>query len=181
VWRRRKPENRSASRAAAIAAVAVIAMAATPVLGDPVVDCNEAREPAVRIHGCSRILEGDPPQDVRAIALMNRAIGFIAEGKREAALLDLEAALEAEPALHAARYNRGTLYLELGRTREAIEDFGAVIEAHPDFALAWLNRGLAREQAGNRSGAAADFARALQLDRTLAAARRGLERVKRRG
>jgi tetratricopeptide (TPR) repeat protein len=148
-------------------------------IGDALADCNEAIDPMVRIAGCSEIIDADPPSDVLAVALMNRAIGRAATSDFETALADLDAALKAEPGMPAALYNRGNVNLDLGRTVAAIDDFNAVIEAAPDFALGWLNRGLAREKAREFVGAREDYRRALALDKSLEPARRGLARLRR--
>jgi tetratricopeptide (TPR) repeat protein len=150
------------------------------VRADAIADCNDAVDPDQRIRGCDLVIaEGGPP-DAMSIAHMNRAIGLAAKGTFDGALADLDAAVGLDPDQLAARYNRGNVRLELGQTDAAIEDFGVVIARMPDFAFAWLNRGLAREHAGDRKGAAEDYAKALVLDPKLAAARRGLARVRKK-
>ncbi|MEZ5816148.1 MAG: tetratricopeptide repeat protein [Hyphomicrobiaceae bacterium] len=109
---------------------------------------------------------------------MNRGIGHAAEGEFEVALKDLDSALEVEPGMPAALYNRGNVNLDLSNNEAAIRDFSDVIQAEPRFALAWLNRGLAREQAGDLEGAQRDLEQALVLDKSLQPARRALARIK---
>jgi len=154
--------------------------AAVSAFGDALGDCNDAENPASRIAGCTAIIEAGPSSDVRAVALMNRGIGYAAEGALSDALADFDAALEASPGMIEGFYNRGNVNLDLGRSEDAIRDFGRVIEAEPRFALAWLNRGLAREQAGDFAGARSDVGRALALNASLDAARRALGRLNRK-
>jgi tetratricopeptide (TPR) repeat protein len=176
-WHRARP-SRLGLRAAFLLGLA--AACAGPAAADPFEDCNNADKAAVRIAGCTLIIEAAPSPEVLAIALMNRGIGFVSANDLEAALSDFDAALETSPGMTAGLYNRGNVNLDLRNYEAAIRDFSAVIAAEPAFALAWLNRGLAREQAGDKSGARSDFERALQIDKALAPARRGLARLKAR-
>ncbi|MBS0241966.1 MAG: tetratricopeptide repeat protein, partial [Proteobacteria bacterium] len=166
----------------AVAAPTLLAAALTvgvspPAWSHAVSDCNDAVDAATRIAGCTAIINSGPASDVLATALMNRAIGFAESGDLKSALKDLDFALDADPDLLAAHYNRGNVKLDLGRAADAISDFDVVIEQMPSFPLAWLNRGLARERTGNIDGARSDYSRALALDRTLAGARKGLARL----
>ncbi|MDX2158635.1 MAG: tetratricopeptide repeat protein [Hyphomicrobiaceae bacterium] len=161
-----------------VALLALLFASGPPARADAVTDCNEAEDASTRIRGCDIIIAEGAAPAVLAVAHMNRAIGYAAKGAFAKAIADLDAAIEIDPDLLAAHYNRGNVNLELGQAAEAILDFSTVIEQLPDFPLAWLNRGLAREHSGDREGAAVDYAKALALDRTLAAARRGLARVR---
>lgn len=160
--------------------VMLVTAVVAPARGDALGDCNEADRPAARIAGCTAIIAAGPSLEVRAVALMNRGIGYAAEGRLDDALADFNAALEAAPGMIEGFYNRGNINLDLGRNQDAIRDFSAVIETEPRFALAWLNRGLAREQTGDRNGAKRDIGQALALDPSLDAARRALVRLNRR-
>lgn len=168
---------RSAGSLALAALLAVIMIA--PAHADAISDCNDAPDPRSRISGCSAVIEAEPSAEVLAIALMNRGVAYAAVGKTDQAIADLDAALEVSPGLLGALYDRGNIKLDLGRTQDAIADFSAVIEEAPNFALAWLNRGLAREKIGDKEGAQRDLTKALALDGSLTAARRGLARLKR--
>lgn len=176
---RRVPCRRTAR--SIIVALAVAASLSTgPAWADPVTDCNEASSARLRLEGCTEIIASDPAPDVLATALMNRAIAHAALRDLKSALADLDAALDADSTLLEARYNRGNVYVGLGRPVPAIEDFTAVIDAAPAFALAWLNRGLAYEQKGDLEAARSDLQKALDLDKSLASARRALARVTRK-
>lgn len=172
------PARRSVLRLASLL-TAVLASLATAA-ANPVADCNDATEPSVRIEGCTVIIRAAPSQEVVATALMNRAIAYAQSGDLKAALKDLDFALDADPELIAAHYNRGNVKLDLGRPRDAIADFDAVIAEMPEFALAWLNRGLARERIGDAEGALGDYRKALELEGSLGAAKRAIARLESR-
>ena len=163
----------------ASAAILLVALAVGAARADAVADCNDAADPRVRIDGCTAVIETEPAPEILAVALMNRGIGWAANGDLDQALADLDAALEASPGLPGALYNRGNVMMDRDKPEKAIADFSAVIEDTPDFALAWLNRGLARERLRDKAGARRDFAKALELDESLDAAQRGLARTKR--
>ncbi|MGE3917769.1 MAG: tetratricopeptide repeat protein [Hyphomicrobiaceae bacterium] len=162
---------------AALLLAVILAVASDAAKADAIGDCNEATDPSAREAGCSIVIMSGAEGDVLATALMNRAIALAAQGLPEAALTDLEAALEAAPGSLSVLYNRGNVHLDLGQYAEAEADFGRVIEAAPEFALAWLNRGLSRERLGDRKGAERDLLKALELDPGLAGARRALARL----
>lgn len=164
-----------------VAALGLAAIAADPARSDPVSDCNDSREPGVRIAACTALIAMGPAPEVLAIALMNRAIGRASKGDLDSALADLDDALEVSPGLLPALYNRGNVHLDLGHDAEAEADFTAVIERAPDFSLAWLNRGLVRERIGNRAGARSDVSKALKLEPSLDAARRAAARLRNKG
>lgn len=151
------------------------------VRADALSDCNTATRPSAQIAGCTAIIDSGPATEVLAVALMNRGIGYAAEGELENALSDFDAALDASPGMTEGYYNRGNVNLDLGRTKDAIRDFSVVIDTVPAFAYAWLNRGLAREQAGDIDGARRDVRQALELNGSLDAARRALGRLNKKG
>lgn len=81
------------------------------------------------------------------------------------------AAIQAEPALFQAYYQRATAYLSLSRDREAEADLKKVIELKPDFARAYRAIGQIYLDAGKTAEALQSFARALDLDGKLTGVR----------
>lgn len=76
---------------------------------------------------------------------------------------DLDHALELDPLMAVAHYNRGTILLRMGADVDAIESFTRAIEIEPSLGPAYFNRGYARFSRGNHDGAVADISRAGQL------------------
>lgn len=78
-------------------------------------------------------------------------------------MADLDHALELDPLMAIAHYNRGTILLRMGADADAIDAFSRAIEIEPTLGPAYFNRGYARFNRGNRDGAVADISRAGQL------------------
>lgn len=76
---------------------------------------------------------------------------------------DLNRALELNPRMAVAHYNRGVVLLRLGAWADAIDAFTAAIEIDPTLGPAYFNRGYAHFSRGNRDAATADISRAGQL------------------
>ncbi len=78
-------------------------------------------------------------------------------------MADIDRALELDPLMAVAHYNRGTILLRMGADIDAIDAFSRAIEIEPSLGPAYFNRGYARFARGNRDGAIADISRAGQL------------------
>ena len=78
-------------------------------------------------------------------------------------MADLDQALELDPLMAIAHYNRGTILLRMGADADAIDSFSRAIEIEPSLGPAYFNRGYARFNRGNRDGAVSDISRAGQL------------------
>lgn len=78
-------------------------------------------------------------------------------------MADLDRALELDPLMAVAHYNRGTILLRMGADVDAIESLSRAIEIEPNLGAAYFNRGYARFSRGNRDGAISDISRAGQL------------------
>lgn len=81
----------------------------------------------------------------------------------EQILADLDRALELNPRMAAAHYNRGVILMRLDAWADAIDAFTRAIETDPGFGAAYYNRGFAQFSRGNRDAAVADISRAGQL------------------
>jgi tetratricopeptide (TPR) repeat protein len=80
-------------------------------------------------------------------------------------------AVNAEPALFQAYYQRATAYLSLGKDREAEADLKKVLEIKPDFARAHRALGQIYLDTGKTVEAINSFAKALELDASLTGVR----------
>ena len=59
---------------------------------------------------------------------------------RERSIEDYDRAIELDPNVAAAYYNRGHSYSDLGQYQRAIEDFDKAIELDPNYAEARTHR-----------------------------------------
>lgn len=103
------------------------------------------------------LLEGD-------INVLNAQAAMV----QQQILADLELALEYNPRMAVAIYNRGVLLLQTGQEDEAFNDFTRAIEISPDLGPAYFNRGYIQFSRGNREDAIRDLSRAGQLGITAA-------------
>jgi len=81
----------------------------------------------------------------------------------EQIMADLDHALELNPRMAVAHYNRGVVLLRLDAWADAIDAFTRAIEIDPTLGPAYFNRGYANFSRGNRAAAVADISRAGQL------------------
>jgi tetratricopeptide (TPR) repeat protein len=97
-----------------------------------------------------------------ALRTRGRALYFL--DRDDEALVDLNAALELDPAdKHALAY-RGDCYLWLDRTEEALTDLNSAIEIDPNYAWAIASHGEAFRLTGRLDQAITYFTRAIELD-----------------
>jgi serine/threonine protein kinase/Flp pilus assembly protein TadD len=99
-------------------------------------------------------------QHAEGWVLLNRGYSLYLLGQRREAVTDFTAALDLEPGLGLAYWNRGTALLELERYEEALADFRRS-PATGREALCVLNEGLALEGLGRHDDADGAFAQAL--------------------
>ncbi len=103
-----------------------------------------------------------------AIEQNNRGAALLREGSWEAAIAELDKAIELDPTLAAAYNNRGRAYSELGQHERAIAEYGKAIELNPD-AVAYYNRGSLYSDLGQWEQAIADYDKAIELKPDFAA------------
>ncbi|MEQ8827536.1 MAG: tetratricopeptide repeat protein, partial [Parvibaculum sp.] len=114
---------------------------------------------------CNRALEepGLPDAD-RAAILNNRGVTHTSLGQfDEAALADLEAAIDLDPQDSISFNNRCWLYAEMGRAEEALADCDEALRLRPRDAIAIASRSYALLKAGRLDEALADADRAADL------------------
>ncbi|MBT8129876.1 MAG: tetratricopeptide repeat protein, partial [Gammaproteobacteria bacterium] len=87
-----------------------------------------------------------------------RQFGQIAQ-----ALDDLNRAIELNPDLVAARFNRGAIHYSSEEFELALSDFDQCIAIDPHTAAPYFNRGSTRHALGNKAGAMEDLERFIQL------------------
>ncbi|MCA8924918.1 MAG: tetratricopeptide repeat protein [Planctomycetes bacterium] len=84
--------------------------------------------------------------------------------QREAALADVQRALELAPNSSRAYVSRGILHEWLGQRELALADLDRALELDPSSIRAYTNRGGIRAHLGDAEGALDDLTRALELD-----------------
>ncbi len=104
----------------------------------------------------------------RAVVLGRRGVTYRRMGRYEAALIDLNRALDLNPELVWAIANRGAAYRWMGRFEESLADLNKAIEQDPNDAWAIANRGITYRRLGRYDESVEDFDRALKLAPDLA-------------
>ncbi len=85
-------------------------------------------------------------------------------GELDSAVRFYTSAINSDPTLYQAHYQRATALITLGRDKEAEADLKKVIEAKPDFARAHRAMGQILLDRGSTEDAKREFARAIELD-----------------
>ena len=91
-------------------------------------------------------------------------------GQYQAAIADLDRAIELNQAYSAAYTNRGIAKNGLGQHQAAIADHDRAIELNQAFIAAYNNRGIAKDDLGQHQAAIADYDRAIELNQAYALA-----------
>ena len=99
-----------------------------------------------------------------------RGEALAALGRWEAAVESINAALEIEPYLAGAYYERGNIRVEQRAFDGAINDYTMAIHIEPEFEEAYFSRALAYEERKRYADAEADLTRTLDLNPNLLAA-----------
>ncbi|HHT9126660.1 MAG TPA: tetratricopeptide repeat protein [Candidatus Brocadiia bacterium] len=106
------------------------------------------------------------PEDVYSMI----ATTYYKKGEYDLAISDYNKAIEINPRLAEAYYNRGTAYGKKGEYDRAILDFNKAIEINPRLAEAYYNRGTAYGKKGEYDRAILDYNKALEINPRLAEA-----------
>lgn len=84
-------------------------------------------------------------------------------GELQEALQDFDKALNLDPNLVYAWFNKGNIYYGVGDYTSALQCYSEALRIDPDFGQAFFNRGLSYLQAGNRQQAFNDLSKAGEL------------------
>jgi tetratricopeptide (TPR) repeat protein len=149
--------------------IVVLAVSLFPsaAISQNVEDCNNAREPAQQIAGCTEVINQIKDNQSLSIAYVNRGTALAQTHQLNQALSDLNKAVRHDPGSPLAYYNRGNIYFDMAKYGLAVSDFDKTIALDPNLALAYLNRGLSKKKLGRRAAGDADIRAALQRDSTL--------------
>lgn len=145
--------------------LATAADLAAQTASDPDRDCYLAARDRGAAYPCDLAIQvARDPLDPAALtrALVNRALILTREDRLEAALKDLDSALETAPDDPRVYGNRGNLLLRMGRPQDALAAHGRAIELAPDDPTGYYNRAFVWLALGEETRARADVAAATE-------------------
>ena len=152
--------------------VAMPAVASVTVLGRSAArQCYEAADSSL-IPNAETLAVCDHAIDVEALSArdlvatyINRGILRVRVGRTGDGIADFNAAIERDPSIAEAWFNRGVALMRTAGPEEALPSFeAAVARATNRPALAYFGRAVAHEALGNVRAAYADYRRASELD-----------------
>lgn len=101
----------------------------------------------------------------RVATYINRGILRVRSGDVRAGIADFDAAIERDPTIAEAWFNRGVALMRTQGPEQALPSFNQAVERATNRpALAHFGRAVALEALGDTRGAYADYQRASQLD-----------------
>ncbi len=165
----------------------VLAVSATGCGQDQYSDCNQEKDPDLRIRGCTQVIERGTRESLenRSFAYNNRGGAYADKGEFDRAIADYTKAIGLYPNDAIAYNNRGSAYYRKGEFDRAIADYTKAIKLDPKYAIAitpvyadaYNNRGVTYEKKGDEEQAIADFRKALAIDPSHQDAKKGLRRL----
>lgn len=125
----------------------------------------------------SRIIELDPPVEIKSVIFLHRGIALFSLENYGAALDDFSAAIALDCENSRSFYYRAESLRFLGRSLEAIEDFNRALRLDPYNRDYFCGRAHALYDTGNRVEAAEDCRRTLSLNPESAEAMQLLKQI----
>jgi len=142
-----------------------------------VADCNQVRDPQLRLRACSQIITGSGYAiNEKALAYRNRANARSDVGANTEALADFNEAVNLRPDDSTSYAGRARVRLALRDFDGATADFSEALRLDPGTVSSNIGRGHAHFVRGDTTAAIADFTEAIRLNPQSASAynRRGL-------
>jgi tetratricopeptide (TPR) repeat protein len=144
---------------------------------DIVADCNQVRDPQLRVQACSQIIAGPAHASAeKGVAYRNRGSARADAGANAEALADFNQAVALRPADPVSYAGRAGARLALRDFDGAIADYSEALRLAPETASSRIGRGHAHFVKGDTTAAIGDFTEAIRLNPKSASAynRRGL-------
>ena len=145
---------------ALLLASGLVARGATPAACDMEQDFSTPQWRA----NCDRAISWERDPEKRAELLQRRAYVAVEQYRYDDALVDLNAAVSADPNCATCLHERAYLNSELGEYGAAIADLDHEIKLRPDFAAAYRERAFARAFNGDLEGAYQDRVREVEFE-----------------
>jgi Flp pilus assembly protein TadD len=141
-----------------------LAIATGAAQADVIADCNQVREPKLRLRACSDIISGSYAAGEKAIAYRNRGSARADAGAGEQALGDFTEAIRLRPDEVAGYVGRAPVRLALRDLDGAIADYSEALRRAPGTASFHVGRGHAHFVRGDTTAAIADLSEAIRLN-----------------
>lgn len=122
------------------------------------------------------VIKSPPPPDFAFYR--SRATQELTANNLDAAMADLDKALELKPGDAGSYVDKGTIFARKENYQAAIEQYSKAIELNPNYALAFFNRGTVNEKLGKTQDALGDYLRSADLDPTNELAKSTVARMK---
>jgi tetratricopeptide (TPR) repeat protein len=132
---------------------------------DAVRDCNQVRDPPLRLRACSEIIGGSSySANEKAAAYRNRGNARADAGANVEALADFNQAVNLRPDEAASYAGRARVRLALRDVNGAIADYNETLRITPGTVSSYIGRGHAYFVKGDAPAAIADFTEAIRLN-----------------
>jgi tetratricopeptide (TPR) repeat protein len=139
------------------------------VVIDKCINRDRENAPPLAIQACTELLDRNllKGRD-RFYLFVNRALAFIAQGDKQHALDDYNAAVKSAPKMAQPYYYRG-VFLGQNDAESALKDFDTALSFDPTLVSALRQRAIIHLAQKNLGAALADYSEAVQLKPKLAA------------
>ncbi|MHC4430794.1 MAG: tetratricopeptide repeat protein [Planctomycetota bacterium] len=114
-----------------------------------------------RLEGKMDVSEMDPED---ANTCNNLGIISARRDQYETAISNFGRAVQRNPVLAEAYFNRGHVYVAIGQMARGISDFGKAVEIKRTFAAAYVDRGIIYAAMNQYDEAVSDFSKAVEID-----------------
>ena len=115
----------------------------------------------VILAGCATTVE---IKETDSDALLNQGAALLEEDNYDLSIDYFSKAIETNPNLANAYYNRATAYYAIGLINKAITDYTKAIVINPWHEFAYNNRGVAYYEIGQFDKAISDYTKALEIN-----------------
>jgi tetratricopeptide (TPR) repeat protein len=130
---------------------------------DKCVNRDRKNSPPLAVQACTELLDRNLLQGrERFYLLVNRALAFVAQGDKEHALEDFNAAVKTAPKMAQPYYFRGAFYAQ-NDVDAALKDFDMALSIDPKLISALRQRAILHLTQKNFSSALADYSEAVRL------------------
>jgi tetratricopeptide (TPR) repeat protein len=131
-------------------------------------DCEQMTNPGLKVSACTRMLNGNPANDIQVLARHHRGVGYLLQTDYDRSILEFNQALRLDPTYKRSLNSRGNAWKGKGELDLAIADYNEAIRVDPAFAFPYNGRASAYYNLGDFDRAIADYSEVIRLDPSLA-------------